>query len=365
VNYSVRLIILIYLVFFIIIMNSNCPFKELCQICDKFIFENCCLFKTYIENDFKICKKIRLCLNLFLCEDAINGNLIRKSLFNKIIPTLDDIKSFKYNVKNPFKGFKRRFIPRIEVYGESSKNQMKIIKKLGIDFIAVSLKNLISNSENKILKKNFENNLHDILDYDGKILLLTIIPDYYCLKIIKNSQKYVEALNLLQPDVITTFDANFYLDQPLFINFIQTLNILKANLAISNLEIPQIFLLPPVPLPLFECIFEVFLQSNHKSLCIPAGEFRNPKDPHLLKIIDFINYKKDILKKKFELLLISKSPNERIYANCYLSDTWAKYKKKNKRNGLKIMEEKLKKTIRKAERIKFQKSIFSYLRKEG
>ncbi len=346
------------------IMVSNCPFIDLCQFCNNYFLDICCLFKIYKKNDFKKCTKLGLCPNLHVCRDAINGKLSRMSLFYNIIPSLEDIKSYDYIVKKPFKKFKNRFIPRIEVFGEKFKNQMKIIKKLEIDAIAVNLADFISNIEGEILKENFKNNLHDRLDFDGKILLQTNIPDCYCIKIMENHLKYIDAINCLNPDIITTFDANFYLDQPLFINSIQIINILNANLLISELDIPQIFLLPPTPLPLFKSIFEVFLRSNHKSICIPVAEFSKSKNSYILKILNFINYVRETSDKKFELLLLSKNPDKKMYANCYSSNTWVKLKERNtKEKRLRKMEKKLHKTIKTANKIKFQKTLFSFLKR--
>ena len=345
------------------IMVYNCPFIDLCQFCNNYFLEICCLFKTYKKKDFRKCAKIGLCPNLHLCRDAINGKLSRMALFYNIIPSLKDIKSFEYIVKKPFKQFKNKFIPRIEVFGNKFKNQLKIIKKLEIDTIAVSLADFISNFEGEILKENFRSNLHDRLDFDGKVLLQTNIPDCYCIKIMENHLKYIDAINCLNPDLITTFDANFYLDQPLFINSIQIMNILNANLLISELDIPQIFLLPPVPLPLFKSIFEVFLKSNHVSICIPVAEFSKSKNPYFLRILKYINYFRETSDKEFGLLLLSKSPNKKIYADCYSSNTWVKAKGNKKVDFFKKMENNLQKNIKTANKIKFQKTLFSFLKK--
>lgn len=342
---------------------SDCPFIDLCQFCNDYFLDICCLHNTNSKNDFKNCKKIGLCPNLYLCKDAINGKLSRMSLFYDIIPSLEDIKSYKYLVKKPLKNFQTRFIPRIEVYGDTFKNQMKIIKKLEVDFIAVSLADFISNIEGEILKDNFRHNLHDRLDFDGKILLQTNIPDYYCIKIMENHQKYRDALNCLDPDVITTYDTNFYLDQPLFISSIQIINLLNANSLISDIEIPQIFLLPPAPLPLFKSIFEVFLRSNHKTICLPVAEFSKSKNTYLLKILNHINLIRETTDKEFELLLLSKSPDKRICVDCYSSNTWVKGKRNKGEDFLKKMEKNLQKNIKTANKIKFQKTLFSFFYK--
>ncbi len=344
-------------------MPLDCPFIDLCQFCNDYFLNICCLHNTNSQNDFKKCKKIGLCPNLYLCKDAISGKLTRMSLFYNIIPSLEDIKSYKYLVKKPLKNFQTRFIPRIDVYGDTLKNQMKIINKLEIDLIAVSLTKLISNIEGSILKDSFRQDLHDKLDFDGKILLQTNIPDCYCIKIMENHQKYRDAINCLNPDVITTYDANFYLDQPLFINSIQIINLLNANSLLSDIEIPQIFLLPPAPLPLFKAIFEVFLRSNHRTICIPAAEFSKSKNPYFLKIINHTNFIRETSDKEFELLLISRSPDKQIYSDCYSSNTWVKKKGIKKEDSLKKMEKNLQKNIKMADKIKFHKTLFSFVKK--
>lgn len=342
---------------------SDCPFNDLCQLCNDYFLDICCLHNTHTQNDFKKCKKIGLCPNLYLCKDAISGKLNRMSLFYNIIPRLEQIRSYNYSVKKPFENFKTRFIPRIDVYGESLANQMKIINKLDIDFIAVSLKDLISNIEGEILKENFRKNLHDKLNFNGKILLQTNIPDCYCIKIMENPQKYRAAITYLGPDVITTYDSNFYLDQPIFISSIQLINLLNANSLISDIEIPQIFLLPPVPFPLFKSIFEVFLKSNHNTFCIPFAEFSKSTNPDYLKILNYIKFIRETSNRKFKMLILSKNPNKSIFADCYSSITWTKVLGNRKDNVLEVIENNLIKNIKIANKIQFQKSLNLFLKK--
>lgn len=345
-------------------MRFNCPFKNLCRFCNDYFFKICCLKQTYSEGDFKICKEIGKCPNLYLCQNTLNGKLTRMALFYNIIPDLEDIKKFDYIVKVPFENLEMSFIPRIEVYGNNSKNQIEIIKKLGINTIAISLGDLISNQEKEIIKQDFKRDLHEKLNFNGNILLQTNIQDYYCIKIMENINNYVDALNYLKPDIITTFDANFYLDQPLFISSIQAMRILEANVSISKINIPQIFLLPPAPLDLFKCIFEVFLKSNHTTICIPLAEFSKSKNRYALKLIKHVNFYKDISEKKFKILLISKNPDKRMNANCYSSLTWAKFKEdKLKKNRYEEIESILKKTIKKSRTINRQISLFSFFKR--
>lgn len=40
---------------------------------------------------------------MYVCRDAIKGKLSKMSRFYNIIPSLEDIKSYDYNVKKPFK----------------------------------------------------------------------------------------------------------------------------------------------------------------------------------------------------------------------------------------------------------------------
>ncbi|MFX1498371.1 MAG: hypothetical protein ACFFBH_12660 [Promethearchaeota archaeon] len=345
-------------------MHSKCVFTDLCSFCDDFFYNLCCLRSIKDQKDFKKCIKIGLCPNLNLCQDAINGKLRRTMIFHKVIPNLKDIESFDYIVKYPFSGFKTRFIPRISVYGESSKRQIEIVKNLNLNCIIVSLKEMISNRDGEILKEDFKVNLHEKFNYDGQIILQTNIPDCFCMKIINNSDEYILALKCLRPDIITTFDANFYLDQPLFVSSIQMLNILKANRFISEIDIPQIFLLPPAPIPLFKSIFDVFIKSNHQSICIPCGEFKKSDQSYLLKIIRYINHTRKIMDKNFELLLISKNPDKSLFSDCYSSNSWTKIKKGNNgQNHSDKMQSNLDRTIKKANKIRLQKSLISFIRR--
>jgi len=334
-------------------MNIKCPFINLCKSCKG----KCCLYKTFTDQDFSKCKEIGLCPNLYLCEDALVGDLEWKASCSNLIPNLEDIDNINYNVNIPFYRFKSKFIPRVEVYGKNSKEQMEVIKKLGVQTIAVSLSRMISNKENQILKKSFECNLHDRFQFEGKILLQTNIPDSYCIKIMEKYKEFKKALKILNPDIITTYDANFYTDQPIFASIIQWFNVLRANINIKDIKIPQIFLLPPISSFLFKSIFQIFLKSNHRTACVPLGDFRNSETTHILNIINVINHFREDSEKKFEILLISKSPDKRVFADCYSSNTWAK------KNGLRKMEKELNKTIKRAKDIKFQRSLLSFFRK--
>ena len=142
-------------------MDINCKFKDLCRFCDHKFYEICCLHSTQNQKDFKKCINLNLCPNLNLCKDAINGNLNRSIIFRNVIPSFKDIESFNYKVKIPFNSFKKRFIPRIAVYGETLKKQIEIVKKLNVDFIAVSLKDMISNKDGEILKEDLRRFLDD------------------------------------------------------------------------------------------------------------------------------------------------------------------------------------------------------------
>lgn len=303
-------------------MVLDCKYVNLCTKCDISLQKKCCLYSRIEKGNFNLCKKLKICPNLIVCEKAVDGTLSRSSLFNKIIPTVEDISKIDFTIKNPYEKFSQDFIPRIELSRKDYEEQIEVFKELNINTIAVSLKRLLSNKLNLIIKESFLKDLHQIFKFDGEILLITTVHDYHCIKLMNNIEQYVNDLKILNPDIITTFDANFYLDQPLFITATQTLNILKANEVIKDLDIAQVGLVPPSPKQFFKTTLEAFLNLNYKTICIPFAELNKEKNSHRDFILNTIQEIKSMRNDDFEYLLLSTSPTKKYYADCYSSPSW-------------------------------------------
>jgi len=355
-------------------MKVDCEFVNLCGSCDINYARNCCLYSILKKGNFKLCKKNKICPNVNVCEKAVDGFLIRSSLFNRTIPTIEDISKINFSIKKPYEKFSQVFIPKIEVGRKDYEEQVEVFKELNINTIAVSLKRLLSNKINFLIKESYLKDLHEIVKFDGKIMLITTVHDYNCIKLMNNIDQYLNELKILKPDIITTFDANFYLDQPLFITAFQTFNILKANEKIKDVDIAQVAMIPPSPKQFFKPTLETFLNINYKTICIPFAELNKEKNSYRDIIIKKIQEVKSMKNYNFEYLLLSTTPTSKYFADCYSTLSWyikrktAIFfsKKKYWTNKLKkyqlIIENKREQKKRQEQEEKKQKKITNYLK---
>ncbi|MEJ2250024.1 MAG: hypothetical protein P8Y97_10230, partial [Candidatus Lokiarchaeota archaeon] len=303
-------------------MNVDCKFVNLCGTCDINYARNCCLYSILKKGNFKLCMKNNICPNVKVCEKAVDGSLIRSSLFNRIIPTIEDISEINFTIKKPYEKFSQAFIPRIEIGRKDYEEQVEVFNILNINTIAVSLRRLLSRKIKYLIKKSYLKDLHETVKFDGKIMLITTVHDYYCIKLMNKIDQYLDELKILNPDIITTFDANFYLDQPLFITAIQTFNILKANEKIKDVDIAQVAIIPPSPKQFFKPTLETFLNINYKTICIPLAELNKEKNKYRDIIIKEIKKFKSMKNYNFEYLLLSTSPSSKYFADCYSTLSW-------------------------------------------
>ena len=160
------------------------------------------------------------------------------------------------------------------------------------------MQDIISEKEGRIIKKNYDGDLHNIIGFNGKIVLLTNIFDYLCEKLLRNIDDYILALESIRPDIITTFDTNFYINQPLFISAYQINRIFEANKKLDDLGILQIGLVPPSPY--LEKSLENMLKSNYKVIGIPMSEINRDRDFELRRnLINTTNR----FRKKFNFII--------------------------------------------------------------
>jgi len=340
----------------IIKQQNFCQFSYLCQFCT-----SCCLSKRLKEKDFEKCYSYQ-CINSPYCIEAIEGLLSSKD-----IPKLNSIFRTKYKVKKPFNRFNQSFIPRINISSEKTRSTLiKIIEEQNLDTIAVSLQDLLSEDKNLIIIPSKLEDLHKLLNFEGKILLLTNIKDIYCEKllVLDNLFKFIDSLKILNPDIITTIDANFYISQPFFITIYQLSRIIEANKYLKDLDIYQIGLIPPLPLKIFKKFLEIMLKIGYKTIGIPLLEINRCRDFSLRrKIMRALNDFK--LTYNFEFILISTKPYNKTQIDCFSSHSWITRNTKSLKfqEKIKVWKNNLIKDINMAEKARKSKNIIDYLRR--
>lgn len=337
---------------------KGCPLDFLCRYCRPDLMRICCLFNNVLRMGLGRCNNIQ-CSNNDDCNDALTGLILPE-----YIPTMRTFAKIHYNVKEVCKGFRSHFIPTIDISPiKKAQDQINIIRKVELDAISISLSGLISSNKNKIIKDNFKVDLHNLLDFDGKIMLTSNIRDNLCEKLLKNSDRYIEELKILKPDIITTFDANFYIDQPLFITLYQMSRILKANGVLGKTNIEQICLIPPIVHPFFEIMIDKALQLNYKVLGVPLLEINRDKIyRYRAKIVNSLNWFKE--KKKFKSLLISTNPKSSLLVDYFCSQSWVKIKNgKNltEKERARKLERRLIESVNKSKNAYYQKNIRRFI----
>ncbi|MBD3214677.1 MAG: hypothetical protein GF311_18850 [Candidatus Lokiarchaeota archaeon] len=356
---------------------NKCSVDDLCRYCNPYYMLNCCLFKKILLSknrakklNFKKCYSNK-CINSSDCLSIVNEKLFgqEKKIYLEFIPKKADIFSKGYKVNKSFPGFKQNFIPRIDISPpENIEAQIKIIEDARLQYLAISLQDILSKDKDQIIKRNYlKQGIHDKLNYRGKILLLTNIWDIFCEKLLQedNLTRLIEELKILKPDVMTTLDANFYLSQPLFITLFQLERVIRANKILNNSDIYQIGLIPPIPF-IFKDLLKFMLKIGYKSVCVPLLEINKYRNFKLRdKTVGYLN---DFKRKySFEYLLISTNPYIKTYVDCFSSQTWIK---KNITSlefdaKVKIWEQNLKNSIKNARIAKNQKLLYQYSKNGG
>ena len=302
-----------------------CPVADICRYCNFKMAKRCCLYREIQFLKLIKCFSYK-CVNSKDCIEMICDCLfnIEKRIHINDIPTIEEILSNSYVVKRPLIKLNQHFIPRIDINSKNiSKRQVSLIGDLNFDILAVGLQDIISNNPNLLIKSNYLCDLHDLLQFKGKILLLTNMYDNFCEKILKanNLFKFIDLLKILNPDIITTFDANFYTVQPLFITLYQLNRILKANYYLNNLNIHQIALVPPIPLFLFKKVCKLMIGLGYKTIGVPLQEINKN---HEFKFRDYIVGILNQFKLKYDInfILISTHPYSKSHVDCFSSHTW-------------------------------------------
>lgn len=300
--------------------KTKCPMYKFCDEC---LGENCC-FHSHIHN----------------CNRCINSGVI-SFIKGKQSGYLDCLLNERiFQSKNLFQNQVPLNLPdyvaRIQI---NSKNiiqyEMEIIKLLKIKTVLVTMKNLISNDKSSYLrlKDNYCRDLHEILNFDGRIILSLNIPDENCILLINSPEKSVEMIKILNPDITTGFDADFYYSNPVFLTKLRLIQCYTANLYLSKLKIPIIPFYYPLPSLYSKYQFEYIAMAKPRIVAIPTFEFRNPLRTYndtnicnnIFKEISYLNNISDL-----QIFSVNESPNskKRIGDICS-SHTWRNYSYSN------------------------------------
>ncbi len=273
--------------------KSECSMFEFCDGCAG----NYCCFNSNSHN----------------CNDCINSGVI--SFIKKNKPSfLDDllnerISQSKYLFQNQDPLKLPDFIARIQINSKKKKQmEMETINASKESMVLVTMKNLISNKKhsNLRLKENFNQDLHEILNYNGKIILSLNIPNKNCIRLINSPEKSLDLIKILNPDIVTGFDADFYYSNPVFLTKLRLIQCYTANLYLSKLKIPIIPFYYPLPSFYSKFQFKYITTAKPRIIAIPTLEFRGSR-----KIYNDTDICNEIFE---EISYLRKIPNLKIFS---------------------------------------------------
>ena len=317
--------------------NANCPFQLICDIfsdyvaCDDEKKENCCIYilNELNKEDYKDCQK---CINSVTCHELKSNNpvpfLESLDFFESVLTgNQHKLKQSKVNVT-----IHTPYIPMIEIdrRAEYLRGQINSIKKIPvIDWIAVSLKRMLSKSQNANLEleKGYKKGLHDKIQTNIPVLLYTAIPDADCRKIISQPLKFAKIIkDELKPNAITSVDGNFRVYLPIAVLLYHFWEVISADLELlSEIDIPCIGLIPPA-LEIVDFCIELLYKLGFTNLGVPMEEIKNEKNPsakkEMNKYILAVNKRLELneLSKRLEYFALSCSPSRnRLFFDHYSS----------------------------------------------
>ena len=122
-----------------------------------------------------------------------------------------------------------RFIPVVSVLDKSS----WIWRRLKVTHI-VRLSELLQCRE--VLDSICREGIHNYLNFDGKVILSTIMPDELIGSM--EIERLKTLIRRIKPDIIMTLDRPTYIDDPQAISWIEVLRLLKSALDLAKLGLP-------------------------------------------------------------------------------------------------------------------------------
>lgn len=181
------------------------------------------------------------------------------------------------------------FVPEVDLL-----DQRSWLWKFGVNLpmIFVPLWQLLANES--MLFEASSRGLHDFLEFDGKILLSTVMPDELIDKL--RTEDYFRLIEDLRPDATMVPDNYAYTDVPLYQSWSQTIRLVSFAKDFLQLEIPAIGLVKGANLlQMYWCI-QKQLEMGYVSFAMPARELF---EEGILD--DFLPYVMRILKKAQEI----------------------------------------------------------------
>jgi len=157
------------------------------------------------------------------------------------------------------------FVPQIDIG-----NRGTWFWEEGIDApaIFVPLWQLILNGD--LLSETLSKGLHDFLNFNGKILLSTVMPDELIDKLTKDD--YFKLIKELRPDATMIPDNYTYIDAPLYQSWSQTMRLISLANDFLDLDVPLIGLIKGANLRQIHMSLKREIEMNYVSFVMPARE---------------------------------------------------------------------------------------------
>ena len=302
-------------------LKSKCRFRDICGFC---MGKSCCYYvKKYFDHNF-----------CGLCPTQASCSNIRKQDLTTLDMNLTKA-ILKANVQNLEQdGLKCEiFISVIQMNSEFlRKFEIKMIKKNRFLMINIPIKYLI-NTNDLSLKSWCDGDLHDILDYDGKILLSLNSLDSLTKRLLNNIDKTLKIFSILNPDLITGFDYDFYNTRAPFLVKFRLIECYEANFQLSKLKIPIIPFFYPIPNRFWSYQLSYLTNSQTKIIAVPHLSHPKTNDNYSKRVDRQVKRQLNHLKKllDIDILCLNKSPlTKNSYGSYFSSHTWRNYRTKQR-----------------------------------
>ena len=157
-----------------------------------------------------------------------------------------------------------RFIPVIALYDKRS----WFWRDFRYDAIVVRLYEILRNDK---LRKDLEGrDLHELLGFDGTIILSSIMPDeildYFTV------EEYIRYIDKLNPDIALALDSYTYYDDPYLLSWEQTLKSIYSAVKLSEIGIPTLPILKGGNIQQIKYSLETFKKLDVDYFVIPIRE---------------------------------------------------------------------------------------------
>ncbi len=331
---------------------SIIPNKDCCTFCAQCYPkpESCCIFQ---KNRLGFSLDCSACISIEDCYTLQTGG-------ENSLCSFEVSNEFAVRVSVPSPRFPEPFIAKIDIGPKLTPQQIKIIQKAEMEWIAISLGDLLSEKKplELILKPRYQGHtLQEITGFPGLHLLTLNIRDEYCDLMLKNREKLIRIILQLAPDASTTADANFYFTLPHAILRKQFERVCRVNLRMLDLGIPLVGLVPP-HLDLVDEALKFFHKVGIDTIALPMLElnkYRN-RDPlyrwYAKELTQFLG--RHPLRRSFRTMGLSTSPFNYLKLDYFSSKSWAFIKEGSIYNPEEKQEKQYEKLRRTNQRAKIQ-----------